>query len=242
MRLPVVRGLIERRILINFRADPDVLARLLTPPFRPKLVWGFGVAGICLIRLADLRPRALPAVVGRASENAAHRIAVEWEEGGVRREGVYIPRRDTSSRFNTFSGGRLFPGLHHHARFDVTEEGDTYRVRMESDDGAARVAVEARIRERLPATSVFASLGEASAFFQRGALGYSPSARPGELDALELHTLAWSMEPLELLCVESSFFGDSRLFPEGAVELDSGFLMRRIAHEWYARPRLRTAS
>src|ERR1700683_3947440 len=110
MQIPIIRGLIDRRILVNFRADSDVLARLLPAPFRPKLVNGMGMAGVCLIRLKSIRPRFLPAFLGISSENAAHRIAVEWDEDGETTEGVFIPRRDTSSRLNTLLGGRLFPG------------------------------------------------------------------------------------------------------------------------------------
>ncbi len=76
--VPVVQGVIARRLLVNFRVRPEVLAALLPGPFRPKLVHGFGMAGICLIRLEQVRPRGLPAFVGLSSENAAHRIAVEW--------------------------------------------------------------------------------------------------------------------------------------------------------------------
>src|SRR4051812_28065039 len=106
MQIPVIRGTIERRILVNYRVDPDVLRTLLPAPFRPKLVRGFGIAGICLIRLKHVRPKFWPAAIGVQSENAAHRIAVEWDDNGVLREGVFIPRRDTNSRFNSLLGGR----------------------------------------------------------------------------------------------------------------------------------------
>ena len=46
MRLPVVRGVIDRRILVNYRVDPDVVARTLSSPFRPKLHRGYGFVGI----------------------------------------------------------------------------------------------------------------------------------------------------------------------------------------------------
>jgi len=43
----------------------------------------------------------MPEAVGFSSENAAHRIAVLWDdEQGVTREGVFIPRRDTNSPVN----------------------------------------------------------------------------------------------------------------------------------------------
>jgi hypothetical protein len=56
MRLPVIRGLIDRRILVNYRVRPDVLARLIPSPFRLKLVNGWGIAGVCLIRKRQPRP------------------------------------------------------------------------------------------------------------------------------------------------------------------------------------------
>src|SRR5690242_19368002 len=100
MRLPVIRGLIDRRILVNYRVEPDVLATLLPAPFRPQEINGWGIAGICLIRLRDVRPGGWPAWVGIRSENAAHRIAVEWDEAGAVRRGVYVLRRDSDSLLN----------------------------------------------------------------------------------------------------------------------------------------------
>lgn len=110
MRLPVIRGIIDRRILANYRVDPCVLTKLLPPTFRPQMVDGFGIAGICLIRLKSIRPSFMPSWMGISSENAAHRIAVEWDDGDHVRTGVYIPRRDTSSTLNSLAGGRIFPG------------------------------------------------------------------------------------------------------------------------------------
>jgi hypothetical protein len=238
MKIPVVRGLIDRRILVNFRVDPAVLARLLPRPFRPKLVRGFGMAGICLIRLKEIRPRFVPRLFGIASENAAHRIAVEWDQGGRRKEGVYIPRRDTSSRLNSLAGGRLFPGVHHHARFDVFEKEDRYRVVMESDDAQARLGVEGVVAAELPETSLFSSLQEASEFFERGSVGYSVTGKPGLYDGLELRSFHWQVRPLAVERVESSFFEDRSVFPPGSVELDCALLMREIEHEWHGKESL----
>jgi hypothetical protein len=125
MKLPVVRGTIDRRILANYRIDPVVMSAVLPRPFRPKIVNGFAIGGICLIRLKSIRPRFFPFAWGVGSENAAHRIAVEWDVGGEKREGVFVPRRDTSSLLNTLVGGRIFPGVHHHASFAVKESTDT---------------------------------------------------------------------------------------------------------------------
>ena len=235
MPIPVMRGVIARRILVNYRVDPDVLGALVPAPFRPKLVEGLGLAGVCLIRLERIRPRAVPAALGVSSENAAHRIAVEWDEEGERREGVYIPRRDSTSRLNALVGGRLFPGVYHHARFEVAEHDPRYRVQLDSDDGATHLLVEGRRTNELPTTSLFRSLAEASAFFERGAIGYSPRSRSGGYDGLELRSFGWRVEPLAVDAVESSFFDDRRRFPAGSAVFDCALLMRRVTHEWHAR-------
>jgi Uncharacterized conserved protein (COG2071) len=235
MQIPVIRGVIDRRILLNFRVDPDTLARILPHPFRPKLINGRGMAGVCLIRLKHVRPRFLPGFLGFSSENAAHRIAVEWDEDGQQHAGVFIPRRGTSSWLNTLAGGRLFPGIHHHARFQVLEHDGHFQVTVESDDRRTHLLVEGHSGTDLPATSIFSSVDEASRFFEQGSVGYSVTNKPSEFDGLELRTFQWKVRPLVVEKVESSFFEDRERFPPGSVTFDSALLMQQIEHEWHGR-------
>ena len=234
MRLPTIQGVIRRRILANFRIDPEVMQRQLPSRFTPKLHNGFAVAGICLIRLEHIRPKFVPEMIGLSSENAAHRVAVLWEEGGVKREGVFISRRDTNSQLNTLLGGRIFPGEHHQAAFDVVESEGKISLSMESTDASVKVDIEGEVVEKLPATSIFSSLPEASTYFEGGALGYSVTAEPDRLDGLTLATKDWRVEPLQVRKVYSSYFSDKEKFPEGAVEFDHALIMRNVAHEWHS--------
>jgi len=238
MRIPVVRGVIDRRLLVNYRVDPEVLASLVPPPFRPQKIRGVGMVGICLIRLRDVRPAILPSWLGTTSENAAHRTAVEWERDGTTHRGVYIRRRDTNSRLNACAGGRLFPGIHHHAAFEVSEADDRYSIELRSDDGETCLSVCARLADRFPESSVFRSLEEASAFFRGGAIGYSTTSDPNRFQGLELRCEGWKVEPLDVEEARSSFFDDTTRFPPGSIELDGALLMRGIAHEWHGKPDL----
>jgi hypothetical protein len=238
MRVPVIEGVIRRRMLVNFRGDPEVVQRVLPKPFRPKLAGEFAIAGICLIRLEQIRPRHVPAVLGISSENAAHRIAVEWtDDDGRAREGVYIPRRDTDSMLNHLAGGRLFPGEHHHAHFVVSDEDGAIALDMESDDKSARVRVRAREVDALTSVA-FGSLATASAYFQGGSLGYSRREKGDVLDGITLHTDAWRVSPLAIDEVHSSFFQDEVAFPKGTIMFDCALLMRDIPHEWHSEPDL----
>ncbi|HXI72495.1 MAG TPA: DUF2071 domain-containing protein [Verrucomicrobiae bacterium] len=236
--IPTMHGIIERRMLVNFRVRPDAVRPLLPECFHPKLVNGWAMAGICLIRLKDMRPHGFPAACGLTSENAAHRIAVEWDEAGTTREGVFIPRRDTSSTLQAFVGGRVFPGVHHAAEFTINEDDGAIRLEMCSHDGVASVKVQVCPAAQLPASSVFASVGEASEFFARGAVGYSATENPACCDGLELHTNGWQVEPLAVELVESSFFDDPSRFPVGEIHFDCALLMRNIPHEWRALPQI----
>lgn len=69
MKIPVIHGLIDRRILINVTTDPGVLERHLPAPFRQKFYNDKVIVGVCLIRLKNVRPKGLPDFVGVSSEN-----------------------------------------------------------------------------------------------------------------------------------------------------------------------------
>jgi hypothetical protein len=236
MKLPVLEGIIKRRMLVNFRVDPAVVQKILPAQFRPKLYKGFAVAGICLIRLEHIRPKHMPEFIGISSENAAHRIAVVWEENGEAREGVFIPRRDTGSVINQIAGGRLFPGEHHRAEFAVRETDNEISFSMKSDDGKISVKLEARITDQLQATSIFSSLEEASKFFEPGSLGFSVTKDKQKLDGIVLETKTWSIDALDVARVHSTFYSDENMFPKGSIEFDNALMMRNIAHEWHSAP------
>lgn len=229
MKLPVIQGLIDRRILVNFTADADVVRKIVPRPFRTKLYKGKAIVGICLIRLKEIRPKHFPAFVGTGSENAAHRIAVEWVEEDEIKEGVFIPRRDTSSFFNYLAGGRVFPGRHLHARFAVAERDGTYRIGFKSSDGTS-ISLTANKTDTFNAASIFETLHNASAFFKNGSVGYSPNNE--SYDGLELKTFDWKTEPLNVSSVSSSFFENEAVFPKGSVNFDNALLMTKLKHEW----------
>jgi len=242
MRMPKIRGLIRRRLLVNYRVDPAVIQRQLPAPFRPKLQNGYAVAGVCLIRLERIRPNLVPISLGVSSENAAHRIAVTWEDGGGSREGVYIPRRDSSSWINRLAGGRLFPGEHNAASFRVEESPNRINLSMESVDQLVRVKVSGKLSTELSPDSCFRSTDEASRFFEAGALGYSATSHIGRLDGIELRTQEWKVEPLQVEEVYSSYFADQSLFPQGSCVFDCALVMRNVQHEWRAASDLYTDS
>jgi len=235
MKFLTIHGLIDRRILINYSIDPAVAKALLSAPFRPLLHNGNAIGGICLIRLKNIKPKGLPDFMGIGSENGAHRFAVEWDDDGVVKQGVYIPRRDTSSDINALAGGRVFPGKHYKAAFDVEEQNGRYKVGFTSSD-ATRLSISASETETFNQKSIFGDLETASSFFKQGCVGYTPATKG--FDGVSLNTYSWQVQPLEVHEVQSSYFDNNALFPEGSVIFDNALLMKNIEHEWQTRPKL----
>ncbi|HMC85412.1 MAG TPA: DUF2071 domain-containing protein [Chitinophagaceae bacterium] len=231
MNVPTIKGIIDRRILINFIADPDVIQKLLPAVFKPKIYKDKAIVGICLIRLKQIRPKGFPGFIGISSENAAHRIAVQWTEGGATKEGVFIPRRDTSSSLNTFAGGRIFPGKHFPAKFNVQEAEGNYHIDFKSSDNTS-IAIDAKDSNLFSPDSVFENISNASRFFEAGELGFSPNA--DRYDGLKLKTFDWKVTALQVQFVHSSFFEDETIFPKGSVQFDNALLMKEIKHEWHS--------
>lgn len=224
--LKTLRAQVRRRILISYRVDPAVANGLVPAPFRPQIVDGSAVAGVCMIGLQSVRPGWISPRVGFRTENVAHRIAVEWDEEGVTRSGVYIVERHSSSLLPVVGGGRLFPGVQKHARFNLDESDSRFRVSMAAPGIAVSVDVEVGGDWN---SSLFPTVEAASSFHEGGAVGWSPRRDGRGVEPLELTSREWAVEPARVISVQSSYFEG---LPAGAAVLDSVVVMRDLPFFW----------
>lgn len=231
--LPVLTGIIARRVLLNFRAPVDAVRPLVPAALDVVQRHGEALLGVCLIRLERIRPRGLPAWMGLSSENMAHRVAVRRREGDTVRDAVYIWRRETASPVLRWLGGRLFPGVHSAAEFHVRDEASRIEMDVATAGGEADVAFEAERREAWTPTPAFGSLDDVSVFFRRADCGYS-CGRDGSLEGMRLRSIDWEMAPLAVSRVRAEFF--ERRFGGVGLAFDSAVLMRGLRHEWHEVP------
>jgi hypothetical protein len=221
-----LRAQVRRRLLISYRLHPAVAQTLIPDQFRPQIVDGSAVAGVCMIGLQSVRPGWLRPRVGLRTENVAHRIAVEWDENGKTRSGVYIVERHSSSLLPVLAGGRLFPGVQKRARFDLDETESRFLVSMTAP--GTRVQVDVELGGEWTST-LFPTVEAASAFHEQGAVGWSPRRSGNGVEPLELTSKEWSVEPGRVLSLKSSYFD---ALPQGAATLDSVLVMRDIPFFW----------
>lgn len=217
-----VRAHLRRRLLLSYRLDPAVARGLLPERFRPQLVNGYALAGVCVLGIEDIRPRWFRGRWGLRSENAAHRMAVEWDENGEIHRGVYIFERHSSAWSPVLLGGRLFPGVHRKARFTIDESGDRYALTMDAKGESLAADVEIGGEWR---SGVFATVEEASDFYRAGRIGWSRRHDGETFEAVALTSEEWSVEGARMLSLRSSFFD---ALPHGAAEFDSVVVMRDL--------------
>jgi hypothetical protein len=231
--LPVLEGIIARRILVNFRADPQVVRALVPAPLEVVTQAGAAVVGVCLIRLSQLRPKGLPGFVGIASDNMVHRVAIRSPTPEGPRDGVFVWQRHSDNALLTLLGGRLFPGAHHRARFHAVEDESGLTVEAFTGRSHSDISVSARRAPQWTPTPLFPTLETASAFFARGDRGVSSSLDGRRLETIRLRTLEWSVSPLAVSQARVAFFEDEAHFPEGSVAFDGAILMHGIPREWH---------
>ena len=236
---PILEGVIARRVLMNYAADPDVVRRLVPRGFELSLREGLAVVGICLIRLEKMRPKGWPAAFGISMEGMAHRVAVQLQDGGARREGVFVLRRECDSALLARLGGRIFPGVHRRATFRAAEHENSIDIAVTTRSHQVDAEIHARPSVEWKASPLFPGLHDVSAFLRAGACGYSCALDPGLLEGMDLRVRRWEVQPLVVRCVRSAFFDNPVLFPPGAIRFDSALLMRGIACEWHPLPVIR---
>ncbi|WEK62184.1 MAG: DUF2071 domain-containing protein [Candidatus Microbacterium colombiense] len=224
--LAEIRGRMRRRLLLTYRVDPAIAREILPAQFRPQLVDGSAVGGVCMIALADVRPGWFRPRLGVATENVAHRFAVEWDDGGEVRRGVYVTERHSSGLIPVIGGGRFFPGVQTRAQFDADETETRFRLRMTAPD--ATVAADVELTDDWD-SSLFATEEDASAFYRAGAIGWSPGRGERGPEALELTAGRWAVRAGRVNEVSSSFFD---ALPSGSARLDSALVMRDIPVVW----------
>jgi uncharacterized protein YqjF (DUF2071 family) len=232
--LRVFEGVVARRLVVNFRVDPEVAAGLVPAPLEPARLGGAAVAGMSLIRLEQIRPRGLAPIVGLAIENMAHWVAVTAPVEDGRVSAFFVLRRDTESRLVATLGGPLFSAAHHLAQFDVDEDERHLRAKVRTDNGAADVEVEVDWGAAFRGTPCFPSLGAAERFFREFERGFTASETGGLLAAVRLRPSPVRLEPVRLVAARCRYFEDPKRFPEGSVTLDGALGMRSIPYEWVA--------
>lgn len=234
MRPPTLEGTIERRLLISYRADPDIVRTHLPTGSRhtPSRATPSSVSA------SSNSASTPPACPERSASGPSTARTATPSSTPTDNPPSTSPAETPTRRSSHPPAGDSSPAATTEPRITATEDEHNLRVTLDSRDDLIHVTVKAHPTDQLPGDSVFADPATASAFFEHADTGYSDTTRIDCLDALILETANWSATPLAVDEVDSSYFDNSDRFPEGSITLDHGLLMRDIHHTWHPQPRL----
>jgi len=137
---PGVRGVVERRMLVNYRVDLGKLDTALPGPFRGREVGETrkGIGTVCLTKVEKARPKFAPERAGLSVRSVTHRVPAEIEGEG--RFCAYVPLRGVSSRLCASVGSHALPAEIRCAEFRTEEKEGVRRTSVNC--GGEYVGVE----------------------------------------------------------------------------------------------------
>ncbi|MCB9907881.1 MAG: hypothetical protein H6830_09210 [Planctomycetes bacterium] len=237
MHHPSLRGRCPRRALIAWRLDPVVARRLVPAPLRPKLLQGAAIGAVDCLRLERLRPRLMPPALGLSMELCAHIIAVEWVADGVRRDGLYVLRRDVEVRGLGRAAGLLLPGNPQPAHIRVQPEVAGLQLACHSLDGRSQIDVGGQVSEAWIQSTLFGDAAHMLRVLGNRSGGFLAFDEAGHGSLVELDTKPERAEVLALQRAHSSLF-EGELVPKGAAIPDAALLLRDLVCVWRSQGRV----
>lgn len=227
-------GRVRARLTAIYRADPAAIAPHLPDGLRPLAVRGAVPVALCYTRLEPGRA-FLPQALGGVSDHLAWRVPVERDGPADSSAAIWVARRHTSSWIAAHFKSLVTRGAYTRAHFELGEDGDRVRLRVEAD-GHEVFALDAAPGSGLRG-SMFATVREAEEALDRGVVIPPDPLSPG-LDHLGLSEGAFCLEPLTSLAAHAPRLEGAGPFPAGSFELDSTFRLTAVRRVGQVEPRV----
>ncbi|WP_345626908.1 DUF2071 domain-containing protein [Rugosimonospora acidiphila] len=228
-------------LVLTYALPPDALAPLLPPglsldTYRAPDGSEHAFVAVGVVSALDLRPAGLPALCGRDYVLTGYRVFTRFPTpGGRTMRGLKILRSDTDQRGMALAGNLL---THYHYRLARTRleiDGGRLRVRVDSRDHRADLAVTADLTSRpaaLPAGSPFASAAHARRFAGPLPYTFDYEARTGSMIVVKAHRTRWRPEPVAVEVSTLTFFRHGPLAATRPV-LANAFHVADLEYGWH---------
>jgi hypothetical protein len=195
--------------------------------------WGF--VAVAVVQTRDLRPRGLPAVVGRDYALSGYRIFVRHRDAGGRvRRGLHILRSDTDKRTMRVGGNLLTHYRYRLADIDIAATGGRLVVRIAAPGDEAHLHVVAHLdgpEAPRPDSSPFRSAHDARRYAGPLPWTFDHEAGSGSIVMIHGRRSAWRPRPVAV-DVEACAFLERPPFDRAGARLASAFHVAGIDYGW----------
>ncbi len=227
-----MKTLFRRCILINFAVDPHAMSARLPDHLTADLHGGSAYLSIVVAQMEDMRPAFLPGFMGVSYTQVVYRAVVRCGE----LRGVTFLRSDANNRLMVAAGNAMTFFRFHHAdvQWQPKSRGVGFALRP-SDGAAASISAdytESDIPDALPSTSRFSSLTQAQSFLTELYCAFGNRRPDGRIEQVGIERSPWKGRVLEGDGAQYEAMSGGALFPVGAAELDSVFMVENLHYHW----------
>jgi hypothetical protein len=235
MRIPVLEARIDRKLLILFSTDPEVLANRIPPGRELRLQQDRAILYVQLTRYEKVR--VVPTPIGIGFDEVAYYIALESlppKKPRMSRDQVIRVESGSAAHVQL---ARIFRSCEiTRAHFSARESANDLDVNGFSERGEILFALRGQQAPCFPPGLLFHGLPSVAEFFgwNLTPTGYEPDlpapwpyrSRGGEYRCF----------PFEVTRFTSTFLECGIHFPAGAIVLDHAIWLRRVAGQWVSAP------
>jgi hypothetical protein len=231
-----VEALFRRSLVVTYAFPKEVLLPLIGPGLALDTYderWGF--LAIALVETVGLRPKGLPAWLGRDFFLSGYRIFTRFvRPGKPSLRGLKILRSDTD-RASMATLGNLFTH-YHYARADVTarERDGSLDIRIGTAGHEADLRVVADLASRpapLPQGSPFRSLEDARHFAGPLPYTFDFERETGKMVVIKGLRTAWDPVPVRVTVHEATFL-ERGPFAGASGVLANAFYLEGVPYAW----------
>jgi len=225
-------------LVLTYAFRPEVLRPLL-PPGLTLDTHGEGTdecgfLAIALVQTERLRPKGVPALLGRSFFLSGYRIFTRFSRAGrPSLRGLRILRSDTD-RWLMVHLGNLFTHYgYRHARVDARRAGDRLIVDVRTRAHEADLHVEADLAPASapPAGSPFRSIADARRFAGPLPHTFDADADPSKLLVVQGVRASWDPRPVTIVAHSSTFLAGPA-FAGAPPRLANAFFVENVAYAW----------
>jgi uncharacterized protein YqjF (DUF2071 family) len=230
-----VEAFFRRSLVVTYAAPASVLAPLAGPGLEIDAYDGQGFLAIAMVETRNLRPKGLPAWMGRDFFLSGYRVFTRFVRPGKQTlRGLRILRSDTD-RATMVRFGNLFTQYRYsHADVEVTGDAARLEVRIRTAQREADLHVVADLASSpapLPPGSPFRTMEDARTF--AGPLPYTFSYDEDARKMVVVKGLrsSWDPQPVRVEVKEASYL-ERPPFVGAGVRLANAFYVKDVPYAW----------
>jgi hypothetical protein len=230
-----VEAFFDRSLVLTYAVPKAAITPLVGPGLELDAYDDWGFLAIAMVQTRALRPRGVPAWMGRDFFLSGYRVFTRFvrpEKQTLR--GLRILRSDTDRAAMVRLGNVFTHYGYRHAQVEIAADPTRLEIRVRTPEREADVHVVADLASRpapLPAGSPFRTMDDARTFAGPLPYTFSYDEHAGKMVVVKGLRQAWDPQPVHVDVKEASYL-ERAPFAGADVRLANAFYVSDVPYAW----------